>query len=461
MSEEELRRALESATKNVGQQSYEAAAMQYEEAAKQALAMGDNARANQLFEKAASTYIEAGDHLTNNKRYRGATSAYAHAAMIYEQMKQPALAKRLYLKAAQSASKYAEDLAMFEEYDKAASIAVAAGFIYILGGDYDTGNDVVNRFRQKYGSKVITPDAQRILTILDLINNANKTLNVDLLASAENITRTEFRSGLVQAKSDDLFSITERAFDIVRENMRSKIKLPKVIAELEIPIDLTFKEAFTINLDIKNVGEGEAKNITVEFFIPDGLQVLSGNERQTILRVNPNETQVASIKLKATTDMVGEKAYSFKAKVSYMDILGSAYSIQVGPVDIVLRDYKESEKLTKDVSQLESKLYNLKEVSHSEAALDDLLMDRIINIFEHAVKSVLASVSEKDMAKARSKYELTSELVELLGNTINDANLRKQIADNLASKINAEKRRILSEMKEKLNQIFAELEREF
>ncbi len=461
MSEEELRRALEAATKSAGQQSYEAAALKYEEAAKQALAMGDTARANQLFEKAASTFIEAGDLLTNNKRYRGATSAYAHAARIYEQMKQPALAKRLYLKAAQSASKYADDLAMFEEYAKAASIAVAAGFIYILGGDSDTGNDVVNRFKQKYGSKVVTPDAQRILSILELINNATKTLNVDLLSSAENITRTEFRSGLVQAKSEDLYPITERAFELIRENMRSKIKLPKVIAELEIPIDLTFKEAFTLNLNIKNMGDGEAKNVTVEFFVPDGLQVLSGNERQTILRINPNETQVASLKLKATTDMVGEKTYSFKAKVSYMDILGSAYSIQVGPVDIVLRDYKESEKLTKDVSQLEAKLSNLKQTSHDTAALDDMLMDRIINIFEQAAKSVLASISEKDMAKARSRYELTAELVDMLGNTINDEALKKQLAENLAAKINEEKRRILTEMKDKINQMFAELEREF
>ncbi|MFW9960761.1 MAG: hypothetical protein ACFFDV_07080, partial [Candidatus Thorarchaeota archaeon] len=428
MSDERAKRWVEESQKDTARQS---AGKMHLQAAAQAERAGDIATMEREYASAAQAFTQSADEYRASKSYKKAALNMCDAGDVFSEMADASKAISAYQKGADDLLAASAEHLMWgddAETSKGTALAVTACMIYIMIGKEADAFYKARGFVAENSSKIRLPAVVRLSQIPQMFENSIQAVNLDSFAEAENAAVTELKSALASSSSPEFSKYVDKGLDMVREILRGKLKVPKISSQLTIPIDLTFTEDFSVQLSIRNSGEGAASNLKIEWHLDDGLQFVSGERAKTIPRLPAGETLNIAVILRGAEALGGIRDYSIVVRGSYEDRLKTVYSLQAGPAVITLKDFKESEKLLQDSDVTGGRVGFLRaSIEESEFEVEPLL--RIIDGLTSSLKESRAEVEKGELHAAKARIRIVNDIVDQIDALIGDEALIERVTE--------------------------------
>ncbi|MGQ4912689.1 MAG: hypothetical protein ACP6KW_11010 [Candidatus Thorarchaeota archaeon] len=426
MSDERAKRWIEESQKDTIRQS---AGRQHLQAARQAEERGDIAGAEREYTLAAEAFVKSAQEYRAGKSYKKAALFMCEAGDVYSDMADATKAVESYKAAADDLMAASQEHLMWgedAETGKGTALAMAACMIYIMIGKEADAFYMARTFNAQNASKIRLPAVVRLSQIPQMLENAIQTVNLDSFASAENAAVTELKAALASAGSQEFTKYVDRGLDMVRELLRGKLKVPKIASHLILPVDLTFSEEFPIRIVIKNEGEGEALNMRIEWSLDEGLEFVSGEHSKTVPILPPGESLDLAVVVKSKEDMVGTKEYAVIVRGTYLDKLKTEYSLQAGPAAVLLKDFKETEKLLHDADVTDGRFGLLKSsIQDSEFEVEPLV--RIVDGLASAISTSRSDVEAGELEAAKARIKVVNEMIDAIDAVIGDDDVVERV----------------------------------
>ncbi|MEM2142134.1 MAG: hypothetical protein QXS20_07785 [Candidatus Thorarchaeota archaeon] len=430
MTDEGLRRLIEEATKESLNQSFTEAGRKYLEAARVSEEKGDIAAADDLYGKAATAFIQAAEKYRSSKSYKNAALNMCAAGDLYSDLAESEKAIRAYSAAAEDLLRASEEHLMWgeaAETQKATALAVIASMIYMMIGRDDLAFSASRNFASRNASKLRYPALVRMSQIPQMLEASIRNVDLETFSSAENAVVTELKAALSGSGAQDFAKYVDRGLEMARELLRGKIKVPKLVTRLDLPVDYTFKETVPLTVEISNAGSGDASAINIEWLVDQGLSLVSGDMRKTIPALRAGDHVRLELRVRATQqNLVGERDYEVLVKGTYSDMLRTEYSLQAGPGRLVLRDFKMTEKLLHDADVSDSRIGLLSSTLESSPFEKDVLR-RLISALASSLVTARDEVARKELEGARTRISVVNQLVDAIDATLGDDSLAASV----------------------------------
>ena len=426
MSDERAKRWIEESQRDAIRQS---AGRQHIEAAATAEQRGDMTTAEREYDLAAQAFLNSATEYRASKSYKKAALFMCKAGDVYSDMADASNAVQAYQSAADDLfSAAAEHLMWGEdaETSKGIAIAVAASMIYIMVGKEADGFYRARGFNAEHASKIRLPATVRLSQIPQMLETSIQSMNLDSFASAENAVVTELKAALASANSQEFSKYVDRGLDMVREILRGKLKVPKINTQLVVPVDLTFTEEFPVRLIVKNTGEGEAYNLRFEWSLDEGLDFSSGERAKSIPMLAGGDSLDVAVVVKATEELIGKKEYAVVVRGSYADKLKTTYSLQAGPAAILLKDYKEGEKLLHDADVTDGR-FGLLKSSIEDTPLEREPLLRVVDGLSASVRKSREEVEAGELEAAKARIKVVNDMIDAIDQIIGDDTLAERV----------------------------------
>ena len=426
MSDERAKRWIEESQKDTIRQS---AGRRHIDAARQAEERGDMAGAEREYAAAADAFAQSAQEYRAGKSFKKAAIFMCEAGDVYSDMADASKAVESYQVAADDLLAASHEHLMWgedAETSKGTAIAMASCMILIMIGKEADAFYRARTFNAENASKIRLPNIVRLSQIPQMLETAIQTVNLDSFASAENAAVTELKAALASAGSQEFTKYVDRGLDMVRELLRGKLKVPKISSQLVLPVDLTFSEEFPIRIIIKNEGEGEALNMKIEWSVYEGLSFVSGERSKSIPMLPPGESLDFAVVVKSSEAIIGSKEYAILVRGTYSDKLQTDYSLQAGPAAVMLKDFKESEKILHDVDVTDGRFGLLKSsIEDSDLEAEPLVM--IVDSLAIAIRKSRQDIENNDIEAAKARVQVINELVDRIDEVIGDEDLAMRV----------------------------------
>ena len=429
MSEERAKRWIEESQKDTIRQS---AGRQHLMRAAEAERNMDNATADREYNLAAEAFLKSADEYRGSKSFKKAALNQCAAGDVYSDIGEASKAVQAYQLAADDLLLASNEHLMWAEdaeTSKGTALAMAGCMIYIMIGKEADGFYKARGFAAENASKLRLPAIVRLSQIPQMLESAIQSVNLEAFGSAENAAVTELKTALASANSQEFSKYVDRGLDMVRELLRGKLKVPKLSSQLILPVDLTFTEEFPVKVLIKNSGDGEATGLSIEWHFDEGLHLVSGARTKTISVLAPGETLDLAIVLRSAEALVGLKEFSVIVRGAYSDKLKTAYTLQAGPGTLVLKDYKESEKLLQDVDVTDGRIGVLKGTIES-TELEREPLDRIADSLVTSLRQGRADVEAGELDSAKARVKMVNDMIDALDSIVGDENLIRKVRES-------------------------------
>jgi len=428
MSDERAKRWVEESQKDTARQS---AGKMHLQAAAQAERAGDIAAMEREYAAAAQSFTQSADEYRASKSYKKAALNMCDAGDVFSEMADASKAIAAYQQGADDLFAASAEHLMWgddAETSKGTALAVTACMIYIMIGKEADAFYKARGFVAENSSKIRLPAVVRLSQIPQMLENSIQAVNLDSFAEAENAAVTELKSALASSSSPEFSKYVDKGLDMIREILRGKLKVPKISSQLTIPIDLTFTEDFSVQLNIRNSGEGAASNLKIEWHLDEGLQFVSGERAKTIHSLPAGENLNIAVILRGAEALGGIRDYSVVVRGSYEDRLKTIYSLQAGPAVITLKDFKESEKLLQDSDVTGGRVGFLRaSIEESEFEAEPLL--RIIDGLTSSLKESRAEVEKGELHAAKARIRIINDIVDQIDALVGDEALVERVAE--------------------------------
>ncbi|MFW9909563.1 MAG: hypothetical protein ACFFEF_13410 [Candidatus Thorarchaeota archaeon] len=435
MSEEDIRRIVEEATKEAMKQSYTEAGVKFLEAARASEQKGDFAGSENLQRQAGENFWKAANEYRASKSFKAAAINMCKAGDVYSELGDADNATRAYEQGAYDLyGASAEHLMWGEDAEtkKGTALAVTGSMLLLMIGRDSDAFAKSRKFAAENASRLRFPGVVRLSQIPQMLESAIGALDLTAFADAETAAVTELKAALAGANAHEFNGYVDKGVEMVREILRGKLKVPKISSQLELPIDMTFKEEFPIRAIIENKGEGSAKNVKLEWHIDDGLKVLSGDAKSSSSLLKPEESIYLELQAKAIADMEGSREYSILVRGTYSDDLNTEYTLQVGPGTFILKDFKETEKLMQDVDVTEGRISLLyPSIDSSSFEAEPLL--RVVSALESYLATARSEIDKKELGPAKARISVVNSIVDNVDSLLADETLKNQIEKRRAA----------------------------
>jgi tetratricopeptide (TPR) repeat protein len=429
MSNDDVRRIIEDATKESLRQSFTEAGRKFAQAAEISEQNGDYAGAEKLYAQAADTYGKAAERYRSSKSFKSAALNMCAAGDLYSELADSGKAVTSYQGAASDLLKAADEHLMWGEpsgMKRGTALAIAACMIYLMIGRENDAFQKARSFAAQNASKMITQDVVRLSQVPQQLEAAIKNLDIEGFSGAETVAVSELKPALVDAGAQEFSKYVDKGLDMTREILRGKLKIPKVITQLEIPIDVTFTEQFRIRVVFQNKGEGAAQKLNAEWFIDEGLTFVSGDKKKHIPSVGAGQSNSMEAVLRSSEELMGVKEFSILVRGTYTDKLGTEYSLQAGPGVLILKDYKEAEKLLHDLDVTDGRV-SLLGSSIDESTLEKEPLKRIASGLTSSLDKARTDVEERRFEIAKARISLANDIVDTIDAMLGDEGLLKAV----------------------------------
>ncbi|MBD3407461.1 MAG: hypothetical protein GF411_15190 [Candidatus Lokiarchaeota archaeon] len=438
MSDEETRRIIEEATNESLRESFTAAGRKFEEAAELLEQKGDYDQATKVFAQAGEAYEKAASRYRESKSFKNAALNMCMAGDVYSEIAEPAKAIQSYEQAAEDLIGASGEYLMWgedSETAKGTALAVLSSMIYLMIGKEAEAFYKARTFAAENASKLRFPGVIRLSQIPQMLESALQSLDLEAFANAETAAVTELKSALANAKAQDFVKYVDKGLDMVRQMLRSKLKVPKISATLDLPVDMTFSEQFPLKVIIKNTGEGEALSPKASWELDEDLVIVSGEKDKSMPILPAGETMVMELIAKAGQELEGMKEYSVMVRGSYQDKLKTEYSLQAGPGTLVLKDFKESEKLLHDLDITGGRV-GLLSSSIDESELEKEPLIRIASGLQNILQKARKEIESSEIETGKARIKVVNETVDLMDEVVGDDSLgdKLQIARETSKK---------------------------
>lgn len=438
MSEKDVRRMIEEATKEAMKQSFTEAGQKYIAAAQAYDEEGKFDEADDLRRQAAENFVKAAEKYRSSKSFKIAALNMCYAGDVYSELASTDQALSTYETAAEDLySASSEHLLWGEDAEtkKGTALAMAASMLYLMIGEQEKAFKSSRRFAAEHGSKLRFPGVVRLSQIPQMIEAAINSVDLDAFSDAERAAVTELKAALASANASEFAPYVDKGIEMVREILRGKLKVPKISAHLDLPIDMTFTEEFPLQANIMNNGDGSALDLSIEWFLDDGLDIVSGKKTMKLGILKAGDGISLELHARATDELIGVKEYSIILRGSYKDKLNTEYSLQAGPGTLVLKDFKETEKLMHDIDLTEGRM-GILSTSLIESPFEQEPLSRLINQTSKSLAGAREDVQEKKLPIAKAKIAVVNNLVDTIDQIIAD----EELSQNIIERREAEKK---------------------
>jgi hypothetical protein len=428
MSEERAKRWIEESQKDAIRQS---SGSQHLQRAAEAERSGNVTAAEQEYTLAAEAFLKSAGEYRGSKSYKKAAINMCEAGDVFSELGNASRAVESYQGAAEDLfSASAEHLMWGEdaETSKGTALAMTACMMYIMIGKEADGFYKARGFAAEHASKIRLPAIVRLSQIPQMLESAIQSVNLESFASAENAAVTELKTALASANSQEFSKYIDKGLDMVRELLRGKLKVPTLSTQLVLPNDVTFTEEFPVRVMIKNSGAGVASDLSIEWHLDEGLNLVSGERRKMVSSLPPGDTLDISVVLKSAQPLVGEKEFSILVRGSYSDKLNTEYSFQAGPGSLILKDYKISQQLTRDADLTDGRVGLLKEsIEASDLEAEPLV--RIVDSLIASMKQSRSDIEEGNLELAKARIRVVNDMVDTIDAIVGDEELLKRLSE--------------------------------
>jgi hypothetical protein len=259
-----------------------------------------------------------------------------------------------------------------------------------------------------------------------MIETSIQAMDLDGFAAAETTAVTELKAALANANAQEFSKYVDKGLDMVREILRGKLKVPRLVPQLALPNDMTFSEEFPIRVIVQNAGDGEATGLHLEWHIDEDLVVMSGEQKKSIPMLPPGESLDIAVVVKAKEGIMGVKEYSVMVKGVYSDKLKTEYSMQAGPGTLVLKDFKETEKLQQALDVTATRLGLLTSQVEDSPFEKEVLHGVVSSISKSSVQA-RTYLDEGDLPSARACVHVVNEMVDKIDEILGDEDLISRV----------------------------------
>ncbi|MFW9768949.1 MAG: hypothetical protein ACFFEM_09010, partial [Candidatus Thorarchaeota archaeon] len=208
---------------------------------------------------------------------------------------------------------------------------------------------------------------------------------------------------------------------------------------------------------------GEATGLSVEWHFDEGLQMVSGERTKSVNVLPPGDTLDLAVVLKSAQALEGMKEFSVIVRGSYSDKLKTAYTLQAGPGTLVLKDFKESEKLLRDADVTDGRVSVLKETIETTDLESEPLV-RLVDSLIVSLKQGRAEVEAGELDSAKARVKIVNEMIDTIDAIVGDENLIRKVRESKEAEKKAFARGklmpVLTEITEKLTNQERKLETE-
>ncbi|MHA2140799.1 MAG: hypothetical protein ACXADC_06770 [Candidatus Thorarchaeota archaeon] len=431
MSDEDVRRMIEEATKESLRQSFTEAGRKFIEAAGVSERKGDFEGADKLYRQAADAYEKAAEKYRTGKGFKNSAMNMCAAGDVYSELAESQKAVDAYAAAAEDLfSASGEHLLWGEDAEtaKGTTLAMTACMILLMIGREADSFYRARTFSAENASKLRFPAIVRLSQIPQMIETSIQSMDLDGFSAAETTAVTELKAALANANAQEFTKYVDKGLDMVREILRGKLKVPRLVPQLALPNDMTFSDEFPIRVIIQNAGDGEATNLNMEWHIDEDLVVMSGEQKKSIPMLPPGESIDIAVVVKAKEGIMGVKEYTVMMKGAYSDKLKTEYSLQVGPGTLVLKDFKETEKLQQALDVTATRL-GLLTSQVEDSPFEKEVLHGVVSSISKSSEQARTYIDEGDLPSARACVHVVNEMVDKLDEILGDEELIARVND--------------------------------
>ncbi|MFX1471623.1 MAG: hypothetical protein ACFFBM_03880 [Promethearchaeota archaeon] len=431
MSDEDVRRMIEEATKESLRQSFTEAGRKFIEAAETSERRGDYEGADKLYRQAADAYEKAADKYRTGKGFKNSALNMCAAGDVYSELGESQKAVESYGHAAEDLFAAAgEHLLWGEDAEtaKGTALAMAACMLLLMIGREADSFYRARTFSAENASKLRFPAIVRLSQIPQMIETSIQAMDLEGFATAETAAVTELKAALANANAQEFTKYVDKGLDMVREILRGKLKVPRLVPQLALPNDMTFSEEFPIRVLIQNAGDGEATNLNLEWHIDEDLVVMSGEQKKSIPMLPPGESLDIAVVVKAKEGIMGVKEYTIMMKGVYSDKLKTEYSLQAGPGTLVLKDFKETEKLQQALDVTDTRL-GLLASTIEDSPFEKEVLHGVVSSISNSAKQARTYLEEGDIPSARGCVHVVNQMVDRIDAILGDEELITRVSE--------------------------------
>lgn len=356
-----------------------------------------------LIQKFASELIERG-------QYKNAAYQYFSGFQVIRQFLPDTEKENQWLKlSADALAKASHEHIQWDDLLGGAACMSISSLLRIQTGDWNV-NQHLDQFVKSHDFSTNQAAAACLYIPYDLVGAINpQNPNPNLLQRASNYTE----SYLMNTKPASMFQDgIKRAVEITQQKLMEFVKFPKIRAIYEFHHDIIFGEQFNFNVNIENIGEGEASQVAVKIKIPESAKIVSGSESLTIANLAPKANTKSQFSLVCPSGEGNEEiTLEIPVFVEYQDILMNKNSLSLGSAAIIIRSEKKGDKLHSQLENVTSPILK---------TLSDSLYNRsqetgqIISNFEKIIKNVKTTcesqIEKGDFSAGKAGIEQLSKL---------------------------------------------------
>lgn len=422
MSNNDVRRIIEEATKESLRQSFTEAGRKFAQAAEISEQSGDHVGAEKLYIQAAETYGKAAERYRASKSFKSSALNMCAAGDLYSELADSGKAVNAYESGASDLLKAADEHIMWGDpagAKKGTALAIAACMIYLMIGREADAFQKARSFTAQNASKIATTDVIRLSQVPQQLEAAIRSIDIEGFSSAETTAVSELKPALIDAGAQEFGKYVDKGLDMTREILRGKLKIPKVVTQVEIPVDMTFTERFPLRAVFNNRGEGAALKLSAEWFIDEGLAFVSGDKKKHTPSLGAGQSGSMEAYVQSSKELMGVKEFSVMVRGTYTDKLGTEYSLQAGPTILILKDYKETEKLLHDLDVTDGRI-SLLGASIDESSLEKEPLKRIVAGLSASLEKCRDDIDEKRLEIAKARISLANDIVDTVDGLLGD-----------------------------------------
>ncbi|MHA1708019.1 MAG: hypothetical protein ACTSYV_02905 [Candidatus Heimdallarchaeaceae archaeon] len=418
-------------------------ARKYLEAASNQEAARGLAQAEDLYHEAIRNFIRASEENKEKKQYRMSAQNLYYVAYIFKKLGSENDWKAATKAVVEDLINAAQEYLMWNEYDRGIILVSTACFFLFSIEDFGTAEQYYLKYIDQIKDDPGFTRAQQILYAAGYAIKAVKDSDTTALLNAQQLVGSHLKPGLSQIVGELFFPAIDSAMDTVVKHFRSKIKLPKIIPEIQISRDLVIGEPAKLTIFIENEGQGDAYNISFKINIPEHIDVIQGNKEFSIKELAPNKTVDQEITIRCLSSE-GEEKHELSANLTFYDQLQTKQTMMIGPYDLLFREKSLTRELAGKLAELStintSLLRQFKEKDIILEEIGNLIIDVTSDIIRDSEELLQVEEFETIQANIKNVKKIHEVILKLTSDEFANKILeqRKQIIDNELSKIREE-----------------------
>lgn len=388
-------------------------ARKYLEAAKNQEATRGLAQAEDLYHEAIKNFIRASEENKEKKQFRMSAQNLYYVSYIFKKLN----AREDWIAATKAVVddlvNAAQEYLMWNEYDRGIILVSTACYFLFSIEDYQAAEELYKKYIEQIQDDPGFTRAQQILYAAGHAIKAVKDSDTTSLLNAQQLVGNHLKPGLSQIMGELFFSAIDSAMDTVVTTFRSKVKLPRIVPELNISRDLVFGESNDLVLSIDNEGEGDAYNLVFKLNIPDGVEVLEGGREITIESLPAKHSTEHKLTIQGIPKGT-EVTYELSANITFYDQLQTKQTMMVGPYELVFREKSIIKGYEVELAELAAKGLELKNNLSSVEIMPEKAINLIMGFLEKIIKDSEIMLSNEEFETAYTNINTLEQIHEIM-----------------------------------------------